>query len=107
MHLQHFDVEFIVERFRHALHQRREQIDAKRHVAGLHDHRFLRGGLDPGLIVVREPGGADDVYDTALRHFGDQVARRGRHGEIDHGVGVQKCSRGIRGDHHADLAGGA
>ena len=37
MHLENLDVEAVVERLRHALGQRRQQIDAEAHVAGLDD----------------------------------------------------------------------
>ena len=41
VHLEDLDVEVLVERLRHALDQRRQQIDAQAHVAGLDDHRAL------------------------------------------------------------------
>ena len=39
MHLDDLDVEILIERLRHALHERREQIDAERHIAGFDDNR--------------------------------------------------------------------
>ena len=96
MHFDDFDVEFVVERLRHPLDQSRVQIDAERHVAGLHDHGFCRCGLDLGFIVFGETGGADDVNDAGLCGLGGDVARRGRHREIDHAVGVREHGSRIR-----------
>ena len=50
MHFQDFDVERIIERLGHALGERREQIDAEAHIAGLDDHRALGGVLDFGFV---------------------------------------------------------
>ena len=55
MHLEDFDVEAVVERLGHALGQRREQIDAEAHVAGLHDHGALGGLRDLRLFVAECP----------------------------------------------------
>ena len=41
MHLENFDVVIVIERLRHALDQRRQEIDAETHIAGFHDR--LRG----------------------------------------------------------------
>ena len=42
--------------------ERRQQIDAEAHVAGLDDHRGLGGLLDLGLVGGAQAGGADDVH---------------------------------------------
>ena len=45
MHFENLDVEIVIERLRDLLHECRQQIDAERHVAGLHDDRALAGAL--------------------------------------------------------------
>ena len=66
MHFQNFDVERVVERLGDALGQRRQQIDAEAHIAGLDDHRALGGVLDLGLVGGAQAGGADDVHLAGL-----------------------------------------
>ena len=46
--------------------QRRQQIDAEAHIAGLDDDRRLGGVLDLGLSAAVRPGGADDVHLAGL-----------------------------------------
>ena len=66
MHFDDLDIEFVVERLRHALDQGRQQIDAEAHIAGLHDHRLFGGLPDLGFVVREKSGGADDVHDAGL-----------------------------------------
>ncbi len=69
MHLQDFDVERIVERFRHALGERREQIDAEAHVARFDDHSAFGSVLDFCLVGGTQSGRSEDVH---LAGFGSQ-----------------------------------
>ncbi len=66
MHFKDFNIEILIQRFCHALHQRRQQIDAEAHVAGLDDYRTLGGFRDRRFIVSRKPRGADNVDDAGL-----------------------------------------
>ena len=43
-----------IERLRHALGQRRQQIDAEAHIAGLDDHRALGRFRDLGFVARRD-----------------------------------------------------
>ena len=56
-----------VERLRRALDQRRQQIDAEAHIAGLHDRRVTCRAAITASIVGRQAGGADDMSDARLR----------------------------------------
>ena len=88
VHFENLDVEILVERLRHLLDQRRQQINAKAHIARLH-HDGLRGhALDDRVVRCRETRGADDVNDTALGRNGDIGDGRGGNGEIENAVGV-------------------
>ena len=73
----------VVERLRHALDQRRQQIDAEAHIAGLDDDRARGDALDHGVVASRKAGGADDMHEAALGGDRDIGDGRGRHGEID------------------------
>jgi len=90
VHFQNFDVKAFVERLRHPLDERRQQIDAEAHIAGP-DHDSARGdALDHGIVGVGQPGGADDMNDATLgsdRNIGDG---RARHGEVENAVGVRR-----------------
>ena len=88
MHLQNFDIETLVERLRDALDQRRQQIDAEAHIAGLHHDGALGDALDHGVVGGRQAGGTDDMDEAALggdRDIGDGSPR---HGEIEDAVGI-------------------
>ena len=102
MHLEDLDVEAVIERLRHALGQRRQQIDAEAHVAGLHDHGALGGFPDLRLFVGRMPGGADDMH-LAGGQRGKRRARL-RNGEIDDAVGLGEQRLGVGGE--LDAVGG-
>ena len=88
VHFEDLDVEAFVERLRDALDQRRQQIDAEAHIAGLH-HDGARGdALDHGIVGRRQPGGADDMDEAALGGDRDIGDGRARHGEIENAVGI-------------------
>ena len=65
MHLENFDVVILIERLRHALDQRRQQIDAEAHIAGLDDDGALGRFGDHGLLLGGVAGGADDMNNAA------------------------------------------
>ncbi len=67
VHFQNFDVEVLPERLRHALDQRRKQIDAHAEIAGLDDHRAGGGRCDQLFSFAGQPGRADDVNAPILR----------------------------------------
>ncbi len=66
MHLENFDVERGIERLGHALGQRRQQIDAEAHIAGLDDLGRLGRVLDLAFVGGAQAGGADDVHLAGL-----------------------------------------
>ena len=82
-----------IERLGHALGQRREQIDAEAHIAGLDDHRAFGGVLDPGVVGRAQPGRADDVDLAGLGRERGEGNGRGRRGEIDDAVGLRQQRR--------------
>ena len=57
----------VVERLRHPLGQRREQIDADAHVAGLDDHGASSPLPRSSSSSAEQAGGADDVHLAGLR----------------------------------------
>jgi len=95
MHLEDFDIEGIVQRLGDAPRQRRQQIDAEAHIAGLHDHRRLGGVLDLGLVGGAQAGGADDVHLAALSGESREGNRCRWRGEIDDAVGLLQERRGV------------
>ena len=64
---QDLDVPVDAERPGDLFDQPGEQVDAEAHVAGAHDHRVARGGLEPGEVVFAHAGRADDMDDARLR----------------------------------------
>ena len=70
VHLQDLDVEFRAERCARPLGEKREQVDAKAHIAGLDDGGMTGGGLDLGLVGGGEARRADDMDDARLRRLG-------------------------------------
>ncbi|MCX4194410.1 4-hydroxy-tetrahydrodipicolinate reductase [Methylobacterium organophilum] len=50
----------------HPADQGGHQVDAERHVAGLHDAGVVGGRLQLGEVLLRQPGRADDVHDARL-----------------------------------------
>ncbi len=71
MHFEDLDVEILVERPGDLLHQRRQQIDAEAHIAGLHHDGALGRGCDQGLVLLGQPGRADDMHQAVpRREFG-------------------------------------
>ena len=66
MHFQDLDV-VIGQRLGGALHQRRQQVDAQAHIAGLDDHGMARRRLDARFVFGGKAGGADDMDDARLR----------------------------------------
>ena len=66
VHLDDLDVELGTERRRRLLHEAGEQIDAKAHVAGLHDDRMARGRADLAQIVFAQARGSDHMDEPRL-----------------------------------------
>jgi len=95
MHLQDFDVEGIVERLGDAPGERRQEVDAEAHIAGLHDHRALGRVLDPCFVGSSQTRGADDVDLAALGRERGKGDRRRWRGEVDNAVGLGEQRRRV------------
>ena len=104
MHLQDFDVERLVERLRHALRQRRQQIDAEAHIAGLDDHGGLCRVLDLRIVARRyRPVVPMTCTLPALAASAAKPTRRHRRGEIDDAVGLRQQRPCVAGQFDAVL----
>ena len=63
VHLEDLDIEVFPKRFRDALDQRLQHIDAHAEVAGFDDDSAPAGRADQLLVFAAQPGGADDMHD--------------------------------------------
>ena len=105
MHLEDLDVEVArVERPRRLFDQDRQQVDAEAHIARLDDRRVARRRGDPGVVVRAAAGRADDMHDARLRGVAGELDGRGRHGEVEHAVGLGEGRQRIVGHGHVDRA---
>ena len=104
MHFQNFDVEVRPKRPRGLLHERREQVHAEAHIAGLHNGGMARRRFDLGLVFGREPGRADDMDDARLRGQRRGLKACGGHGEIEHALDLREQRQRIGHDGHANMA---
>ena len=95
MHLQDLDVELVVERCRHAPHQRRHQIDAEAHVRGADDDCAAGERLELRLVLGGKTRRAGHVNLSGLRAERREAQRGGRRGEIEDAVGLGKERLGI------------
>ena len=96
MHFQDLDV-VIGQRLGGAFGQRRQQIDAHAHIAGLDDHGMAGGGGQAGFAFFIKAGGADHVHDARLRGQIRQHGRHHRRGEIHHRLRMRQKRQRIGG----------
>ena len=104
VHFEDFDIEIGIKRFRHALDQRREQIDAQTHIAGLDHHGALRRGRDQRVVLLRQARGADDVDQPRPRRELGKGERRCRRREVEEAVGLGEQWRDLGADRDVVLA---
>ena len=78
MHFENFDIEILVQRLRHPLHQRGKQIDPQTYIARLHNDGLRSHTPDDRHVRRRQTGGTDDMHKTALGRDGDVRDGRGR-----------------------------
>ena len=93
MHLHNLDVELGTERRRRLLHEAGEQVDAKAHIAGLHDDRVARGRADLPHIVFAQARGADHMDEPRLRGERGESKRAGGRREVEHAVRLGESSQ--------------
>ena len=104
MHFDNFNVVILAQRLRDFLDEAGEQIDAKAHIAFLHDRRLFCCLLQSVEIIGRKTSGTDDMH-NAGRGCHRRVGACGNwRGEIHHAIGFGKKSERIIGDRDAKRA---
>lgn len=87
------------------LGQAGEKVDAKAHVASLNDHGVMGGGVEFGVVMLFQPGGADDMHGAGLGGEGGKFNRGTGGCEVDHGLRDREGFQRVVGDFDAE--GGA